>query len=138
MQLEWTCLPLVFLELWLHTCLITPIHRYIKLYKLQYCCHASEDKFSFINRLKVFVSYAVFWYGLTRLKKNDLWEKYGKANSRFASAAVARRVHGIALIPHDFVLEQSYPLGANVKVTGAMSPEPARRLPEYLDKYICK
>ena len=37
----------------------------------------------------------------------------------------------------DFALEQSRPLGANIKVIGAISPwEPARRLPEYLDKYM--
>ena len=96
----------------------------------------SESKFSFINRLKCFVSYVIFWNGLRSLVQTDLWEKYGKANSKFTSAAVARRVHGLGLIPHDFVLEQSHPLGANIKVIGAMSPEPAQRLPKHLDKYM--
>ena len=96
----------------------------------------SERKFSFINRLKGFVSYVVFWNGLISLVRHDLWEKYGKANSRFTSAAVARRVHGLGLIPHDLVLEQSHPLGTNIKIIGAMFPVPAQRLPEHLNKYM--
>ena len=96
----------------------------------------SVSKFSFINRLKGFVTYVFIWHALGHSRKEDLWEKNGKANSKFTNAAVARRVHGIALIPHDFALEQSRPLGANIKVIGALSPEPARRLPEHLDKYM--
>ena len=69
-------------------------------------------------------------------KLADLWEKNGIANSKFTNAAVARRVHGIALIPYDFALEQSRPLGSNIKVIGALLPEPARRPPDYLHKYM--
>ena len=96
----------------------------------------SASKFSFINRLKGFVTCIGFWHLFANPKLADLWEKNGKANSKFTNAADARRTHGIALIPHDFALEQSRPLGANIKVIGALSPEPARRLPEYLDKYM--
>ncbi len=96
----------------------------------------SASKFSFINRLKGFVTCIGFWHLFSNPKLADLWEKNGKANSKFTNAADARRTHGIALIPHDFALEQSRPLGANIKVIGALSPEPARRLPDYLDKYM--
>ncbi len=96
----------------------------------------SASKFSFINRLKRFVHCIVFWHGLMAPIMADLWEKNGKANSKFTSSADARRTHGIALIPHDFALEQSRPLGANIKVIGALSPEPARGLPKHLDKYM--
>ena len=95
----------------------------------------SASKFSFINRLKGFVTCMGFWYSFSP-GLEDLWEKNAKANSKFRDAASARRTHGIALIPHDFALEQSRPLGANIKVIGAISPEPARTLPEYLDKYM--
>ncbi|XP_028414858.1 UDP-glucuronosyltransferase 2C1-like [Dendronephthya gigantea] len=98
----------------------------------------SESKFSFMNRLKGFVTCACFWNLHTYYKSeiDDLWEKYGKANSKFPSSTIARRTHGIELVPHDFALEQSRPLGANIKVIGALLPEPARRLPEHLDKYM--
>ena len=96
----------------------------------------SASKFSFINRLKGFVTSIGFWHLLANPELADLWEKNGKANSKFTNAAVARRVHGIALIPYDFALEQSRPLGANVKVIGSLLPEPARRLPDYLHKYM--
>jgi UDP:flavonoid glycosyltransferase YjiC (YdhE family) len=97
----------------------------------------SANRFSFINRLKGFVTYALFFGNAIRYPiPEDLWEKNAKANSKFRDAATARRAHGIALIPHDFALEQSRPLGANVKLIGAISPEPARRLPEYWDKYM--
>ena len=97
----------------------------------------SANRFSFINRLKGFVTYALFSGNAIRYPVlKDLWEKNAKATSKFRDAASARRTHGIALIPHDFALEQSRPLGANIKVIGAISPEPARRLPEYLDKYM--
>ena len=39
---------------------------------------------------------------------------------------------------HDFALEQAIPLGANIKVVGAILPEPARKLPEYLEKFMSK
>ncbi|XP_028414856.1 UDP-glucuronosyltransferase 2C1-like [Dendronephthya gigantea] len=94
------------------------------------------SKLSFINRLKGFLTCTGFWSFFASSKLEDLWEKHGKANSNFTRAEDARRVHGIALIPHDFALEQSRPLGANIKVIGALSPEPARRLPEYLDKFM--
>ncbi len=96
----------------------------------------SGSKFSFINRLKGFVTCIGFWHMFANTELADLWEKNGKAHSKFTNAADARRTHGIALIPHDFVLEQSRPLGANIKVIGALSPEPARRLPDYLHKYM--
>jgi UDP:flavonoid glycosyltransferase YjiC (YdhE family) len=96
----------------------------------------SASKFSFINRLKGFLACMGVWHTYSNPVLKDLWEKNAKANSKFRDAASARRTHGIALIPHDFALEQSRPLGANIKVIGAISPEPARRLPEYLDKYM--
>ncbi|XP_028414843.1 2-hydroxyacylsphingosine 1-beta-galactosyltransferase-like [Dendronephthya gigantea] len=98
----------------------------------------SESKFSFMNRLKGFVTCACFWNLHTYYKTeiDDLWEKYGKANSKFPSSTIARRTHGIELVPHDFVLEQSRPLGVNIKVIGALLPEHARRLPELLDKHM--
>ncbi len=96
----------------------------------------SASKFSFTNRLKGFLHSTFFWYGLDQPRLADLWEKNGKANSKFTNAVDARRTHGIALIPHDFALGQSRPVGANIKVIGAISAEPAQRLPEYLDKFM--
>ena len=94
------------------------------------------SKFSFICRLKGFVTYTLVSNALTRATLVDLWEKNGKANSKFTHVKHARKVHGIALIPNDFTLEHSYPLGANIKVIGAILPEPARALPDYLDEFM--
>lgn len=73
---------------------------------------------------------------LNHQKVEELWEKYAKANSKFSKASDARRTRGIGLIPIDFGLQHSRPLGANIKVIGAISPEPARKLPEYLNKFM--
>ena len=96
----------------------------------------SANKFSFLKRLKGFLIYICFSLGHGNLRLESLWQKYGKAHSKFKHAADARRTHGIALIPDDFALEPAIPLGPNIKVIGAILPEPARKLSEYLDKFM--
>ena len=94
------------------------------------------NKFSFLNRLKGFLQHICFSLADKNLRLESLWEKHGKAHSKFKHAEDARKTHGIALIPDDFAIEPAFPLGANIKVIGPILPEPARKLPEYLDRFM--
>ena len=96
----------------------------------------NTNKFSFLNRLKGVVQYVSYSFLHSHFSLDNLWEKYAKAHSKFKHAANARTTRGIAIILHDFALEQAIPLGANIKVIGAILPEPARKLPEYLEKFM--
>ena len=96
----------------------------------------SPRKFSFLDRLRGVVQYVSFSFVHRHIRLDNLWEKYAKAHSKFKSAADARRAHGIALILNDFALKPGIPLGANVKVIGAILPEPARKLPEHLERFM--
>ena len=98
----------------------------------------NANKFSFLNRLRGVVQYVSYSFLHSHFSLDNLWEKYAKAHSKFKHAANARTTRGIALILHDFALEQAIPLGANIKVVGAILPEPARKLPEYLEKFMSK
>ena len=96
----------------------------------------NPSKFSFLNRLRGVVQYVSNSLLYSHFRLDNLWEKYAKAHSKFKHAANARTTRGIALISHDFALEQAIPLGANIKVIGPVLPEPARKLPEYLEKFM--
>ena len=97
---------------------------------------SNSAKFSLPNRLVTFVIYTTYRLIIKILVQDDLWDIYAKSNSRFTSATDAARIRGIGLIPHDFTLEYSRPLGANVKAIGPILPEPARKLPNYLNEFM--
>lgn len=94
--------------------------------------------FSFKNRLVSFVSYVSFSFVVKNMIAEDLWKVHAKVNSRYTNAVDAWRCRGIILIPHDFALEYSRPLGANVKVIGAMLPGPAHELPDNLNSFMTR
>lgn len=96
------------------------------------------SKFSLRNRLGTFVVYTAYRLIINILIQDDLWEMYAKANSRYTSALDAGRTRSIGLIPHDFTLEYSRPLGANIKAIGPVLPEPARELPDYLNTFMTR
>ena len=99
---------------------------------------ATFDAFSFKNRLVSFVSYVLFSFVVKTLITENLWKMHAKANSRYTNVVDAWRCRGIVLIPHDFALEYPRPLGANLKVIGAMLPEPADKLPDYLHSFMTR
>ena len=96
----------------------------------------SPSKFSFLNRLRDVVQYVSYSFLHSHFSLDNLWEKYAKAHSKFKHAADVRTTRGIAIILQDFGLEPAIPLGANIKVIGAILLEPARTLPEYLEKFM--
>ena len=94
------------------------------------------NKFSFKRRIAGFIYYCIIRDLFVGMLSNDLWTKYAKPTSRYTNMLDAWKPHGLVLIAHDFALEYPRPMGAHIKVIGAVSPELPKTLPEDLHDFM--
>ena len=91
----------------------------------------SPQTFSFVNRLKSFITFIIMRSTISKMLPHELWEKHAPKG-----VAYALKPSGIALIPHDFALNYPRPLAPNVKVIGPVLAEPAKKLPNDLETFL--
>ncbi len=92
----------------------------------------SPGAFSFINRLRGFITFVLTRSAISKVFPHELWIKHASTNE----GPDPIKPSGIALIPHDFALEYPRPLTPNIKVIGPVLPEIAGKLPDDLDTFM--
>ena len=91
----------------------------------------SPQAFSFINRLRSFITFIIMRAAISQVLPHELWEKYASHGIEYAMKPI-----GIVLMPHDFALSYPRPFTPNVKVIGPVLPEPAKKLPDDLETFM--
>ena len=91
----------------------------------------SPQTFSFVNRLKNFITFVILRSTISKVLPIELWEKHAPQGIEYAM-----KPSGIALIPHDFALNYPRPFTPNVKVIGPVLPEVAKKLPNDLETFM--
>ena len=91
----------------------------------------SPQAFSFVNRLKSFITFMIMRSTISKMLPHEIWEKHAPQGIEYAM-----KPSGIALIPHDFALNYPRPLAPNVKVIGPVLAEPAQKLPNDLETFL--
>ena len=91
----------------------------------------SPQTFSFLNRLKNFITFIILRSTVSKMLPHELWEKHAPQGIEYAM-----KPSGIALIPHDFALNYPRPFTPNVKVIGPLLPEAAKKLPDDFETFM--